>query len=83
MVKIRRKKTAKGHPLAYLLDWYMLLRSGVPAGFGHQPASWQDIQALDRVFDLELDAFDTETLRRLDVIWLKCRPTKDQKGGET
>jgi hypothetical protein len=74
---VKKKVRWKHLELAYLLEWYYLLRSGVQAGFGgYQNFSWVDLDAFARRFDLEVDTFDAETLRRLDVIWLKSRPRK-------
>jgi hypothetical protein len=61
-----------------LVDWYFELRSANPAGFGHhQPLTYSEILAFKTVYELDLDAFDVDTLRRLDALWLKLRPKRD------
>lgn len=58
----------------------MELRSANPAGFGHQALTYSEIRAFRDLYGLDLDAFDTDTLRRLDALWLRLRPKQDSKG---
>ena len=58
----------------------MELRSSNPVGMGgHQAVPYSEILAFRTVYDLDLDAFDVDTLRRLDAVWLKSRPKRENE----
>lgn len=57
----------------------MELRASNPAGMGHQAVSYSEILAFRTLYGIELDAFDLDTLRRLDALWLMLRPKQDGK----
>lgn len=76
--KPRPKKTPE-IPLLYLLVYYEELRQANPIGFSVQPVSFGEILAYMTLFRIDYDAFDIETIRRLDVVWLKCLPKHDPK----
>ncbi len=78
---VRRKPRRGSNPLWYLLDWYMEIRSATPAGMGYQGVSYQEILAFKTLYELDLDAFDADTLRRLDTVWLKSRPKQADAPG--
>lgn len=70
------------HELAYLILWYEELRAANQRDFGTPlPISFSEIQAYRDLFHVDMDAFDIETLRRLDVVWLNSQPkqSKDDK----
>ena len=78
-----RKALRKVKPppdLAYLLGWYNDIRAGQSSGMSHNPLSHTEILAYRDLFDMDMDAFDVDTLRRLDALWLKSVQTDD---GET
>lgn len=80
--RVRKKRPWNDHRLAYLIEWYRLIRSGAQSGFGHQPIAWSEMLAFRALFRLDVDPFDAEALRRLDVVWLKClpKPESDSPG---
>lgn len=73
-VKIRRPKPPP--ELAYLIEWYEMIRSGMPRGMEVEPISHGEILAFLTLHDLMGDetSFDVQMLRRLDGVWWKARP---------
>ncbi len=80
--KDTKTKIPADHPLAYLFDWFRDIRYATGnSGFGHVPIPHTEILAYRELHQLDMDTFDVDTLRRLDWLWLKCRPEKpDPKG---
>jgi hypothetical protein len=77
----RGNRIGIGHELAYLLLWYEELRAANQRDFGTPlPISFSEIQAYRELYELEMDAFDIETLRRLDVVWLNSQPKQSKDG---
>lgn len=75
----RQKRAPKppNHPLWYLVEWYQQIRAGIPGEMNYRPIPPSEIVALRDLYRFDLDAFDADTLRRLDTLWLKCRPKRD------
>lgn len=65
--------------LAYLLDWYDDLRAANPVGMTVNPIPHSEIKDYRDLYDLPMDAFDVQTLRALDGVWLKCLPKHPSK----
>jgi hypothetical protein len=74
-----KPKKEPDFPLIYLLVYYEELRQANPVGFTVQPLSFTEILAYMTLYKVPYDAFDIETIRRLDVVWLKCLPKHDPK----
>ena len=75
----QRRGKPNDHELWYLVEWYLELRSANPVGFGHGPIAYSEIIAFRDLYGLDIDAFDTDTLRRLDTLWLKLRPKDESR----
>lgn len=77
----KKRKAAKvvEIPLEYLLVYYEEIRQANPTGFSVQPIPFTEILAYVTLYRIPWDAFDIETIRRLDVVWLNCLPKHDPK----
>jgi hypothetical protein len=83
--KVYRKPRNPGgaklrHALAYLVYWYEDLRSANPRGWRVEPIPFSEIRAFNDLYGMDMDAFDIDTLRKLDVVWLNCLPKDDTEG---
>jgi hypothetical protein len=54
----------------YLMEWYDLLRRRNPRGMTYEPIEWRNIESFKNLFGLDLDAFDSDMLGKIDDIWL-------------
>lgn len=82
-MKFQRKPNLKANKLAYLLDWYTEIRAGMDTTMGYKPVPPSEIGWYRELHGLDLDTLDADTIRRLDVVWLKTRPKPvDPKTGK-
>ena len=68
------------HPLGHLVDWYERLRRQNPRGLDLNPIAYSEIWAFRDLYDHEMDAFDIDTLEKLDAVWLNSLPKRSQSG---
>lgn len=64
--------------LAYLLDWFQELQlSRTGNGFGPNPIAYQEIEAWQRLNGIELEPWEIQALKRIDLEWMTImRPKK-------
>lgn len=69
----------KTHPLRYIFDWYLELRSAQGGGgMGVNPLSNTEILSYRTLYEIPMDVFDLDTLRRIDWVWLQYRRERDE-----
>lgn len=78
MAQKARRRPRPPEDLKYLLRWYDDIRTGQSAGMSHNPISHQEIWSYRELYGMDMDAFDVDTLRRLDALWLSCLPKEGE-----